>query len=112
MRDWTAALLANLDDPTVARSIEQLGDLREKQAVTQFIKRRELPRPLRPTLLRAVQHVLAGLETVVLTPTDLRSALVNGGIPCTIGELKDRFDRYIADLTGDREPARVRVLVE
>ena len=39
-------------------------------------------------------------------------ALTEGGIPCTVGELKERFDAFVADLTKGKDATRVRVVVE
>jgi len=42
----------------------------------------------------------------------LHDALVQGGIPCTVEELKARFDSYIAGLTKGKNTSKVRVVVE
>jgi hypothetical protein len=55
---------------------------------------------------------LSGLEGVVVTGDGLRTALSRGGVPCTVDELKGRFDRYLADLTRGKSLGKVRVVVE
>ena len=56
--------------------------------------------------------LLTGLEKVAVTGDGLRAALTQGGIPCTVDELKTRFDKYVADLTRGKSVAKVRVVVE
>ena len=107
VRDWTATLLGNLEDPTVAENTELLSNPEGKDAVTQFIQQGEIPDPINPTLVKALQEVLSGLEKVILTQETLHGALVNGGIPCTMSELKDRFERYVAELTKGKNASKI-----
>ncbi len=112
VRDWTAALQGNLEDPTVAENIELLSDPTGKEAVTQFVKLHALPDPVGPGFLKALQEVLSGLEKVVVERDVLHAALVSGGTPCTVGELKERFDRHIAVLIKSKDASKVRIVVE
>jgi hypothetical protein len=41
-----------------------------------------------------------------------RSALTDAGVPCTVGELKERFEAFLADLTKAKDAPRVRVVLE
>jgi len=52
------------------------------------------------------------LEKVAVTGDGLRAALTQGGVPCTVEELKQRFDRYVAGLTKGKNAKKVRVVVE
>jgi hypothetical protein len=56
--------------------------------------------------------VLQGLEKVVLTEDQLRSALTSGGLPCTLEELKDRFADYLNERTKGKDKAKVRLVLE
>jgi hypothetical protein len=112
MQSWTNTLLANLLDPTVAGNIELLGAGEGRGAVEAFVKSRSLPDRVSPAFVKALQEILSGLEKVVLTEARLRSALTDGGVPCTVGELKERFDAFIADMTKGKDATRVRVVVE
>ena len=112
MRDWTTTLLGNLADPTVAENIDLLSDADGKAAVARFICDKELPEPIGPAFLKALQEVLSGLQKVVLKQDGLQSALVSGGIPCTVAELKERFERHVAELTKGKDAGKVRIVVE
>ena len=110
--DWTQTLLTNLDDPTVATNIELISDPDGKKGIQTFLKKRKLPDPVPPAFVKALQEALTGLEKVAVTGDGLRAALTQGGIPCTVDELKTRFDKYVADLTRGKSVAKVRVVVE
>ena len=110
--DWTTTLLSNLDDPTVAGNIELISDPDGKSQVAAFMKSRELPDPISDAFVQALRDALTGLEKVAVAPTSLRDALVSGGMPCTVDELKSRFDTYVAGLTKGKNASKVRVVVE
>ena len=112
VQSWTNTLLGNLQDPTVSGNIELLGAGEGRDAVEAFLKSKSLPDLVSPAFVKALQEILSGLEKVVLTEARLRSALTDGGVPCTVGELKERFDAFVADLTKGKDATRVRVVVE
>jgi hypothetical protein len=112
LQSWTNTLLGNLQDPTVSGNIELLGAGEGRDAVEAFLQSKSLPDPVTPAFVKALQEILSGLEKVVLTEARLRSALTDGGVPCTVGELKERFDAFVADLTKGKDASRVRVVVE
>lgn len=110
--NWTNLLLSNLEDPTVASNIDLLSHDAGRKAIESFRKKRVLPEPVPAALVKALQEVLQGLERVVLREAELRAALIEGGTPCTLPELKQRFDAFVAALTKGKDPARVRLVVE
>lgn len=112
VQSWTNTLLGNLHDPTVAGNIELLGGGEGRDSVQTFLTAKELPDPVSPVFVRALQEILSGLEKVVLTETRLRSALTEGGVPCTMGELKGRFESFVASVTKGKDPTKVRFVVE
>lgn len=112
VQGWTNTLLGNLQDPTVSGNIELLGAGEGRDAVEVFMKSKSLPEPVSPAFVKALQEILSGLEKVVLTEARLRSALADGGMPCTVGELKDRFNAFVSDLTKGKDTSRVRIVLE
>jgi len=112
VRDWTKTLLDNLEDPTVSGNIELLSNSDGKDAVQSFLKVRELPEPVGAVFVTALQEVLSGLEKVVLKESGLRSALSDGGVPCTVSELQERFAGFVAGITKGKDAARVRIVLE
>jgi len=110
--DWTTTLLSNLDDPTVADNIALISDPEGKAEVAAFMASRELPEPISDAFVQALRDALTGLQKVAVTQTALRDALMSGGMPCTVDELKGRFDAYVAELTKGKSASKIRVVVE
>jgi hypothetical protein len=65
-----------------------------------------------PTFLKALQEVLSGLQKVTFGNVALQVALSDGGLPCTVTDLHERFDRYIASLTKGKDVSKVRLVIE
>jgi hypothetical protein len=96
----------------VEGNVQLVTDSSGKAALELLLASRELPEPIEPALLKALQEVLQGLEKVVLTEDQLRSALTSGGLPCTLEELKDRFADYLNERTKGKDKAKVRLVLE
>jgi hypothetical protein len=109
--DWTQTLLANLEDPTTKSNLDLLKPERRK-LVDDFIKRRSLPDKLDQQFIQALQEVLSGLLKVSVKTTDLRAALLKGGLPVTPAEMKKRFEEYLDELIRGKEPGKVRIVLE
>ena len=112
VHDWTQTLLGNLEDPTVRGNVELLSDPVGRAELAAFMQRGELPDPVSPAFVQALQEALTDLEKVTVIGSDLRETLMRGGIPCTVDDLRSRFDAYVKKLTRSRESDRIRVVVE
>lgn len=71
-----------------------------------------LPAPAPAAFVKALQEVLSRLEKVVLPEKRLHAALVSGGMPCTVAELRGRIDDFVSELTKGKDPAKVRLVLE
>jgi hypothetical protein len=80
--------------------------------VDRFIKKRTLPDDLDQDFIHALQEVLSGLAKVSVKIGDLRDALLAGGSPATLGEMRKRFEEYLDGLTKGKEPGKVRIVLE
>lgn len=112
VRGWTDTLRTNLEDPTVSGNIELVSDPVGKRELQGFLKSKALPDPVSPAFVKALQEVLGGLQPVTFGGADLQVALSDGGLPCTISDLKERFDRYVANLTKGKDASKVRILIK
>jgi hypothetical protein len=112
VRGWTETLRTNLEDPTVSGNIELVTDAAGKRELQKFLKSKQLPDPVSPAFIRALQDVLSGLQKVTVTSSDLLNALSEGGLPCTVADLRERFDRYVANLTKGKDASKVRIVIE
>ena len=112
VRGWTDTLRTNLEDPTVSGNIELVSDPVGKRELQCFLKSKALPDPVSPAFVKALQEVLGGLQPVTFGGADLQAALSDGGLPCTISDLKERFERYVANLTKGKDASKVRILIK
>jgi hypothetical protein len=109
--EWTATLLANLEDPTTKGNLSLLKP-EPRKLVDGFIKKRTLPDDLDQDFIHALQEVLSGLTKVSVKIADLRDALLSGGSPATPAEMRKRFEEYLDGLTKGKEPGKVRIVLE
>ena len=109
---WTDTLRTNLEDPTVSGNIELVTDPVGKHGLQGFLNNKALPDPVSPAFVKALQEVLGGLQPVTFGGANLQAALSDGGLPCTITDLKERFDLYVANLTKGKDASKVRILIK
>jgi hypothetical protein len=109
--DWTQVLLSNLEDPTTQDDIELLKS-DSRKLVEDFLNERKLPEELDNDFIQALQEVFSGLEKVEVRGEQLRKALLSGGSPATIDELKDRFGNFLVGLSKGKDSGKVRILIE
>nr|MBA3921240.1 ATP-binding protein [Nostocaceae cyanobacterium] len=109
--DWTQTLLANLEDPTTQENLNLLKAA-QRRLVDEFLASQILPKPLTNEFISAVREVLSGLAKVVVKSQDLQKVLLAGGSPCTVQEMKKRFDDYLGELAKGKDLSKVRIVVE
>lgn len=109
--NWTQSLLANLEDPTTKSNLGLLKP-EQRKVVEGFIKKRKLPETLDQDFIHALQEVLSGLTKVTVKTEELRDALLAGGSPVTVAEMKKRFEDYVDLLTKGKELGKVRIVLE
>jgi len=109
--NWTQTLLTNLEDPTTQGNLDLLKP-EPKKLTGGFIKKRALPDDMDQDFIHALQEVLSGLEKVPVRTADMRAALLAGGSPATLAEMKKRFEEYLDELTKGKEPGKVRIVLE
>lgn len=107
---WTQTLLDNLADPTAQAALPLLGAGDQLQ-VQEFLCTRQLPTELNNDFIGALRDLFQGLIKVEVTAQQLAAALLAGGAPVTLPELKERFDRYLNRLAVGKEVAKVRVVI-
>jgi len=108
---WTRTLLGNLADPTTREQLELLKP-DQRDVVKRFADSKQLPDPLDHDFIQALQEVLRGLAKVVVTTNDLRTALLSGGSPATLDEMKKRFGDYLDERAKGADPSKVRIVLE
>lgn len=104
-------LLTNLEDPTTKENLNLLKP-KPRKLVDGFIKKRALPDNLDSEFVQAVKEALSGLIQVSVNTNDLRAALLSGGSPATLSEMKKRFEEYLDGLAKGKEPGKVRIILD
>ena len=84
----------------------------QRQLVDRFLQSRTLPEPLTNEFVYALKEVLSGLVKVVVKTPDLQEVLLTGGSPCTVQEMKKRFEDYLGELAKGKDLGKVRIVIE
>lgn len=110
---WTETLLTNLEDPTIKDNLVLLKS-KERKLVDAFIKKRILPHDVLDDVnfINTLKEVLSGLVKISVKIDDLRAALLSGGSPATLEEMKNRFEEYLTELIKGKESGKVRIVLE
>ncbi|MBD3236778.1 MAG: BREX-3 system P-loop-containing protein BrxF [Candidatus Eisenbacteria bacterium] len=111
LSEWTRTLLKNLGDPTTKKQLELLKP-EARKLVDAFIASRELPDDLGHDFIHAVKEVLSGLSKVVVKTDVLRTALLTGGSPATLPEMKKRFEEHLDEKAKGLDPSKGRIVLE
>jgi energy-coupling factor transporter ATP-binding protein EcfA2 len=111
LENWTKTLLDNLDDPTARKSIKLLPEA-QKGAVEAFLTAKQLPEKIGNDLVQGMQQALSGLVAIPVRPAELLAALSDGGAPCTVEQIKARFEEFITKVTRGKELAKVRLVID
>ena len=106
---WQDNLLATLKDPSVVRNFELLKP-NERKRVEEFKDKGTLPEDLDSEFVSAVRQLLSDMKRVDVTAADIRDALLEGGSPCTVDELRARFERFLRQKT-EGSPDNTRIIL-
>lgn len=111
VKEWTQTLLSNLEDPTTQDNLSLLKP-EAREIIDSFLKSRTLPEPLEQNFVAALQEALSGLTRVTIKISDFRNALLSGGSPITLEEMRKRFEEYLESLVRGKERSKVRIVLE
>jgi hypothetical protein len=108
---WQQSLLDDLSDPFIQSNFELLNPAARK-LISAFLASKQLPDPVTPEFVSAVQEALSGLERIDVTAAEIRSALLQGGSPATQEDLRKRFDNFLLDRCKGKDASKLRFVVE
>ena len=92
---WQQALRDGLNSESAQKSRQALTAA-EQEPINQFLKQADDDPAIPAGLVTAANQVLRGIQALPLTAEELLEALKEGGMPCTISDLQQRFNRYIS----------------
>jgi hypothetical protein len=61
--------------------------------------------------VQGIQAALSGLERVTVSADDLLGKLGDEGTPCTVEQLRARFEEFVDGLTQGKTAAKVRIVI-
>lgn len=109
--DWTNALLTNLRQEATQANVALMTPDQQK-LIKDFLDAGALPDKVGYDFLQTVKEALTGLERVAVPPEDIRMALTQGGMPCTVQELLTRFRNLVDEQVKGTDSNKVRTVVE
>ncbi len=84
----------------------------ERGPIESYLGRDGAEGPLPTGLVEAANQALRGLQTVTLPAAGLLAALESGGLPCTLDQLKSRFDEFVRAAMRGHDARNTRLTVE
>jgi hypothetical protein len=108
---WTETLLDNLQDPITQQNLNLLRP-RTRQRVEKFLTSGQLPHEVNHLFVQSLREALSGLTKVVITIDAIKRALLEGGLPVTAEELKQRFAGYVDEQIKGKQRDKVRLVLE
>ena len=109
--NWTKTLLDNLTDPITQEAMTLLKT-EQRSLIDNLLAQKQLPNDISNDFIVAIQEVLSGLEKLNIHVDDLKQALTTGSMPCTVSELRKRFEKYTESVTKGKDPNKVRIILE
>lgn len=108
---WQQTLLDNLDDPIIQANFDLLKP-NAHERIKKFMASAELPEPVTPDFVSAIQEALSGLEKINISGDDIKNALLLGGSPATPDDLRKRFESFLNDRCKGKDSSKLRFVVE
>jgi hypothetical protein len=109
---WHRGLRAALASAT-AQDSQRRMTARERRPIEQYLALADPQAGALPDrLVESVNQALRGLQTVTVQPDALAAALRQGGLPCTVAELEQRFRLYVQTLMRGHDEGNTRLTIE
>jgi len=109
---WHAALWQNLASDTAQSSLRAMTAI-ERHPLDAYLAQDDPATATLPNgVVDAVNKALRGLSTVRIHADQLVAALHDGGLPCTVEQLEQRFRDYIRTATSGHDQHSTRLTIE
>lgn len=107
--EWEQALLSSLGTHEISEQVSLLGKA-EKDAVTKLVTDGALPSPVTDALVKGVNQALNKFVVRRVSPSEVWKAVFPAAQPSTVGELRGRFEGFLAWVENGEDTDRVRVI--
>jgi hypothetical protein len=108
---WRQALRSNLTSEAAQRSLQAMNP-DERRPVEQFLAQRDGEAAIPDGFVSAAVRALHGIEAVTLAVDDLLEALKEGGLPCSVEQLEQRFGGFVQVRMRGRDPRSTRLTLD
>lgn len=110
-RNWTKILIEHIEDPMSKKNIELLKE-NQKRILKELIESQNLPKEINSEFIITIKNVLSGLEKLEFDIKELKHTLYRDGNPCTIDELKKRFECFLLKEVQGKDKTKVRIIIK
>jgi len=83
----------------------------QKEQIEKLLQDRRLPDIVDGAFVDAVNTLLAGLDKVEVDVQQLVGSMTSWG-PCTVDDMKSRFESLVNQWTSGRDKSRVRIIIK
>lgn len=108
---WQQALRAGLNSDSAQDSLNNLPAA-ERQPITQFLAQPDDDPAIPSGLVAVANQVLRGIRSLPVSADELLEALKDGGMPCTVRDLQQRFNRFISETMRGYDTNNTRLTLE
>lgn len=77
-----------------------------RELIKKFVASGKLADPVTPDFVSAVQEGLSGLEKIMVSGYDIKTALLQGGSPATPDDLRKRFDVFLNERCKGKDASK------
>lgn len=109
--NWTGIIIENLNDPSAKSNLELMSP-KQRASIDTFIQTKQLPNPITNEFVQAVNDAFQGLIKIELTTDDIKSTLLEGGVPCSVDEFAKRFTNMLDEKCIGKDKQKIRVIVK
>jgi hypothetical protein len=108
---WQQALRANLNSESTQQSLMAMTP-DERKPIEQFLAQADDSVDISDGFAQAANRALRGIEAVNLSVDDLVAALKQGGLPCTVAELGQRFQAFVNEAMRGHDARNTRLTLK
>ena len=84
----------------------------ERRPIERFLDQRDDDPAIPEGFVTAASQALRGIEALTLPVDSLLEALKEGGLPCTVEELQQRFTEFVRQAMRGHDPRNTRLTLD
>jgi len=111
LANWRQALWANLSSDPAVQSLNNMS-AGERLPIETFLGQDVADTTIPTGFAAAARSALLGISAVTITADELLEALADGGLPCTVEELRGRFGEFIQQVMRGHDAGNTRLMLD